>query len=108
MANRIEYSGIQPTAFVTPTSRYSSSRVIKYSDQKMTTFETYKRRPFEMSSGDQLAVIPAGMEYRPDLMSMERYGTTDLWWRIMEANKLKDVMEFKAGRTIILPENIYG
>jgi hypothetical protein len=108
MANYIEYSGIPPTSFVTPTSRYSSSRVIKYSEQKLTTFETYRRKPFTMSSGDQLAVIPAGMEYRPDLMSMERYGTTDFWWRIMEVNKLKDVLDFKAGNTIILPENIYG
>ena len=61
-----------------------------------------------MSSGDQLTVIPNGMEYRPDLMSIQRYGTTDFWWRIMEVNKMKDIMEFKAGKTIILPENIYG
>lgn len=108
MANYIEYSGVKSTTFVSATSRYSSSRVLKYSDQKITTFETYKRRPFKMTSGDQLAVISAGMEYRPDLMSMERYGTTDFWWKIMEANKFKDVLDFKAGKTIILPENIYG
>jgi hypothetical protein len=107
MANSIEFSNIQPTLFVTPTSRYASSRVIKYSDQKITTFETYKRRGFVMSGSDQLAVIPAGMEYRPDLMSIQRYGTTDFWWRIMEVNKINDIMEFRAGRTIILPENIY-
>lgn len=107
MANRIEFSTNNATTFVTPTSRYASSRVIKYSDQKMTTFETYKRKPFRMSAGDQLAVIPAGMEYRPDLMSMERYGTTDFWWRIMEVNNIRDVVDFKAGRTIVLPENIY-
>lgn len=108
MANSIEYTGISPTTFVTPTSRYASVRVVKYSDQKITTFETYKRKPFAMSSRDQLAVIPVGMEYRPDLMSADRYGTTDLWWKIMEANKMKDVLEFRAGRTIVLPENIYG
>ena len=61
-----------------------------------------------MSSADQLAVISPGMEYRPDLMSMQKYGTTDFWWRIMEANRMKDVMEFVAGRTIVLPENVYG
>jgi len=108
MANQIEYSGIAATTFVTPTSRYSSSRVIKYSSQKMTTFETYKRKPFVMSSDDQLAVIPNGMEYRPDLLSVQRYGTTDFWWRIMEVNNMKDIMDFKAGKTIILPGNIYG
>lgn len=108
MANSLEYSNIDPRTFVNATSRYSSSRVVKYSDQKIATFETYKRKPFMMTSADQLAVVPVGMEYRPDLMSLERYGTVDFWWRIMEANNIKDVMEFKAGRTIILPDNIYG
>ncbi len=107
MANKIEFSNTSATTFVSPTSRYVSSRVIKYSDQKITTFETYKKNPYKMGAGDQLAVIPGGMEYRPDLMSMERYGTTDFWWRLMEANNIKDVIEFTAGRTIILPENIY-
>jgi hypothetical protein len=108
MANSIEYAATAPTMFVTPTSRYASSRVLKYSDQKITTFETYKRKSFVMASGDQLAVIPNSMEYRPDLMSIQRYGTTDFWWRIMEVNNIKDIMDFKAGKTIVLPENIYG
>lgn len=108
MANKIEYSDLNPRIFVGATSRYSSSQVLKYSGQKITTFETYKRKPFVMTSADQLTIIPNGMEYRPDLMSLERYGTVDFWWRIMEANNIKDVMEFKAGRTIILPDNVYG
>ena len=108
MANSIEYSDTISRLFVTATSRYSSSRVLKYSEQKITTFETYRRKPFVMSSADQLAVIPNGMEYMPDLMSLERYGTVDFWWRIMEVNSIKDVMDFRAGSTIILPDNIYG
>lgn len=108
MANNIEYTNLEAKQFVTATSRYGSSRVVKYSDEKITTFETYKRKPFVMKQQDQLMVITAGMEYRPDIVSMEKYGTTDFWWRIMEANRMKDVTEFKAGRTIILPENAYG
>jgi hypothetical protein len=41
-------------------------------------------------------------------MSFDKYGVSDFWWKIMEANGMKDVMEFKAGRTIVLPENVYG
>jgi hypothetical protein len=108
MANEIEYTTLEAKMFVVPTSRYLNSRVIKYSNQKITTFETYRRKPFTISSADQLAVISPGMEYRPDLMSMQKYGTTDFWWRIMEANRMKDVLEFVAGRTIVLPENVYG
>lgn len=108
MANKIEYTNLRATQFVPATSRYESSRVIKYSDQSITTFETYKKKKFVPSNQDQLTVITTGMEYRPDILSMEKYGTTDFWWRIMEANNIKDVTEFKAGRTIILPENAYG
>ena len=55
-----------------------------------------------------MAVIPSGMEFRPDLVSKEKYGVPDFWWKILEANKMKDIFEFRAGKTIILPENVYA
>lgn len=108
MANKIEYSQIKPTEFVTRLSRYSNSKVVYYSENKIITFETYKRKKMNPSSRDQVTVISPGMEYRPDLVSFDKYGLPDFWWKIMEANKMKDIMEFKAGRTILLPENVYG
>jgi len=48
------------------------------------------------------------MEYRPDLVSRDKYGIPDFWWKIMEVNNIKDIIDFKAGRTIVLPENIYA
>lgn len=107
MANKIEFTDLQPNDFVTRVSRYMSSRIIYYSDEKIITFETYKKQKFSPSSTDQVAIIPPGMEYRPDLVSKEKYGISDFWWKIMEANNISDIMDFKAGRTIILPENIY-
>jgi hypothetical protein len=108
MANKIEFTDTKATDFVTNVSRYAKSRVLYYSENKITTFETYKRNKFSPSPRDQVAVISPGMEYRPDLMSFDKYGVSDFWWKIMEANGMKDVMEFKAGRTIVLPENVYG
>jgi hypothetical protein len=108
MANKIEYANLRPTDFVTNVSRYASSKVIYYSDEKIITFETYKRKVIKKSKTDQVAVIPPGMEYRPDLVSKEKYGIPDFWWKIMEANNMKDVMEFRAGRTITLPEEVYA
>jgi hypothetical protein len=107
MANKIEFTDLQANDFVTRVSRYSSSKVIYYSDNKIITFETYKKQKFESSQTDQVAVIPPGMEYRPDLVSKEKYGIPDFWWKIMEANNISDIIDFRAGRTIILPENIY-
>lgn len=108
MANKIEFTNLQAKTFVTKVSRYASSKVLYYSDEKILTFETYKRKNYKESSGDKVAVIPPGMEYRPDLVSKERYGLPDFWWKIMEVNKIKDIIDFKAGKTIILPENVYG
>lgn len=108
MANKIEYANIKSSKFVNQTSRYINSKVIYYSDDKIITFDTYKKTPFNASKQDQVAVIPSGMQYRPDLVSKERYGTVDFWWKIMEINNIKDVFDFTAGRTIILPGNIYA
>lgn len=108
MANRIEYTDIESKEFVTTTSRYADSKVIYYSDEKIITFETYKKSKHLASSNDLVTVISAGMEFRPDLVSKERYGTIDFWWKIMEVNNIKDIYDFKAGKTIVLPENIYG
>lgn len=108
MANKIEYSTIRATEFVTTTSRYADSRVMYYSDEKIITFETYKKKKYQSSRNDQVAIITPSMEHRPDLVSKEKYGTVDFWWKIMEVNNIKDIYEFKAGKTIVLPENIYG
>lgn len=108
MANKIEFTTTKATEFVTRLSRYSESKVMYYSDIKIITFETYKRKSYTPSSRDQVTVITPGMEYRPDLMSSDKYGIPDFWWKIMEANGMKDVTEFRAGKTITLPENIYG
>lgn len=108
LANKIEFTDLRATNFVTNVSRYAQSRVVYYSSEKIITFETYKRKKFVPSARDQVTVVTPGMEYRPDLMSFDKYGTPDFWWKILEANEMKDVAEFRAGATIILPENVYG
>jgi hypothetical protein len=52
-------------------------------------------------------IIPPQFEYRPDRLSYELYGTVDLWWKIMEANDIKDIFDFKAYLNIRIPSNIY-
>ena len=108
MANKIQYTNLTTDLFVNRSSRYSNSRVIYYGDNKILTFDTYKKKSFMPSTNDQVAAIPSGMRFRPDLVSKQKYGTVDFWWKIMEINNIKDILDFEAGRTIILPENIYG
>jgi len=104
MANFIQYpSNLVAGLYVTPSSRYAKSKIIYYGNQKAITFATYKRQDFPESNDDKFMLITAGYEYRPDLVSQKVYFTTDYWWRIMEANNIYDVLDFKAGITVRLP-----
>jgi len=103
MANSIQVADISPEQFVTATSRYNTSTVLYYTDLARITFATYKRQPFVASSQDLFMVIPIGFAYRPDLISQRVYGFPDYWWKIMEANKIFDIYDFKAGLNIRVP-----
>jgi len=107
MANYIEEAeSLFSSSFVSTGSRYVPSQVYYYGDDKKITFETYKRQERASSSEDKFILLTKGMEYRPDYVSHIAYGTPEFWWPIMEANGIFDVFEFKAGRTIRVPNNI--
>jgi hypothetical protein len=76
--------------------------------KRVLTFGTYKKQiPATSSEEDMYTVVTPGFEYRPDLLSQKVYGTPDFWWKILEANNIKDVFEFKTGKNIRLPGNVY-
>lgn len=106
MANYLEESNITATRFVPVTSRYANSEVLYYTEKKLLTFKTYKKNQNEESLFEtpetKYYVVTSGTEYRPDLVSQKIYGTPDFWWRIMEANNIKDIFDFKSGLNLIL------
>ena len=52
----------------------------------------------------KVAVIPAGMQGRADLISNSAYGTPDYGWLICAANNILDPFEqLIAGKQIIIP-----
>lgn len=106
MANSIETtSGLSNLTFVGPSSRYLNSEIVNYviNGSKFLTFKTYKRTPRQAAEDDRFYVIPPGSQYRPDIVSKFVYGREAWWWVIMQANNMFDVMDFKAGKTIIIP-----
>jgi hypothetical protein len=107
MANKIEDANVSASEFVSRLSRYATSKVLFYGNNKTTTFATYKRKSAPILQTDKYTVIPAGMEFRPDLMSRATYGVPDLWWKILEANNMKDILEFKAGTNVRLPTRVF-
>lgn len=108
MANYIEYTNIQPRRFVPISSRYYESPIIFYTENKLMTYTTYKKTVIPKTNRDRYYIVTAGKEYRPDLVSLAAYGTVDYWWKIMEANNIKDIFDFKAGLNIRLPDAILG
>jgi hypothetical protein len=108
MANLIEHTKISAKRFVPVSSRYAETQVVYYTENKLLTFVTYKKSPTTLGSKDRYYVVSPGTEYRPDLVSQTAYGTVDFWWKIMEANNIKDVFEFKAGLNIRIPNAILG
>lgn len=104
MSALIEYSRTRASTIVTPASRYIKQNVIYYGEQRLLTFDSYFRQNYTPTGDEQVMVISKGVEFRPDLVSNDYYGFPDNWWRILEANKMMDIWEFKAGKTILLPK----
>ena len=107
MANNITVTNFPASRFVSQTSRYISSPVLYYGPNNILTFATYHRPSYPTSTKDRYMVISATREYRPDLVSFEQYGTVSFWWKIMEANGMKDILEFAAGTNIRLPAVLF-
>ena len=84
-------------------SRYKKQQVIYYGEQNFITFDLYRRKNYQQRGDERVMLITKGIEYRPDLVAYEIFNAPEAWWRIMEANNMKDILEFKAGVTIIIP-----
>lgn len=106
MSVPIEVANIDKKTVITSTSRYMKQNVIYYGEDRLLTFDIYLRSKYTRTGNEKIMLVSKGVEYRPDLVSYQVYGVPDMWWRIMEANGMKDIMEFAAGKTIILPSEI--
>jgi len=77
--------------------------VVYYSDKKLITLTTYKKRIFPTSEQDRFATLTPRHTYRPDLAAFDFYNASSLWWVLMEANGIPDVFDFVAGKDIRVP-----
>lgn len=107
MANFIRELNKNASKYVNASSRYRYSKVIQYTEHGFLAFKTYKKHNIGFHPDDKWFDITEDFEYRPDLASFEFYGTSDFWWRIMEANHMKDILEFKTGVNIRLPGSLF-
>lgn len=103
MPNPVKSTNMEGRKYVSPTSRYVNSVVIRYGPEGKLTYPIYKKKKLNIAPTDQHYEITKEVEYRPDIVSYRFFGAPDYWWRIMEINGMKDILEFRAGRNIILP-----
>ena len=101
MPKPFEYADFLGNKYVPPTSRYALIPVITYEGK--LAYPIYKKKKLAFHPRDQHYEITKEMEYRPDLVSHKFFGAPDFWWKIMEMNRMQDILEFRAGRNIILP-----
>lgn len=66
----------------------------------------YENLPeYPQQEGDIFYVVEGRFQFRPDLLSLEYYGTTKLWWVIMRANNFDHpAKDLEAGTTIRIPD----
>lgn len=103
MANPIITTFIPASKMVISTSRYSRSKVIHYGVDNKITFTIYRREDMGFSPYDKYYEIEPKYEFRPDELSRYFYGVPDYWWKLMEMNGMKDILEFRTGRNIRIP-----
>lgn len=101
MPRPIGHTTAEGRKYVPPTSRYAMTPVIRYENK--IAYPIYKKKNIRPSQFDKHYEISHEMEFRPDLVSNMFFGAPDFWWKIMELNGMKDILEFRAGRNIILP-----
>ncbi len=105
MTQIIERTNILASDVTAPGSRYRElQNVIYYGEQRFITYDLYLRTGYTKSGNEKSMAITKGVEYRPDLVSFDFYGFSDNWWKILEVNGMQDIFEFKAGKTIFLPD----
>jgi len=89
--------------FVSYPFSYKDKKVIDISQN--TEWKNFYLRSKEEDGIIGYAVIPNGLEHRPDLLSFYAYGTPDFYWAILSANDVLDPEdELNAGDKIIIPK----
>ncbi|NJO58798.1 MAG: hypothetical protein HC836_10750 [Richelia sp. RM2_1_2] len=86
--------------------RYAKSSPYSVTDQTSWYLDFYRDPNVPFFGDDELVVIEPKFEYRPDLFSYTRYGTSNFWWVFQRRNMnlIRDpIWDFKANLTIYVP-----
>lgn len=106
----IWYSGFISNAI---SQNYDSSTLNRYKNkinlvniQGTRVFEFIRKTQLyiEPANDDQYYFVDSSKRYRPDLISLEMYGTPILYWVILICNNLSHPLEVKTNMTLRIPQ----
>ena len=106
----IWYSGFISNAI---SQTYDSSTLNRYKNKinlvniqgtRVIEFTRKTQLYIEPANDDQYYFVDSSKRYRPDLISLEMYGTPILYWVILICNNLSHPLEVKTNMTLRIPQ----
>lgn len=106
----IWYSGFISNAI---SQNYDSSTLNRYKNKinlvniqgtRVIEFIRKTQLYIEPANDDQYYFVDSSKRYRPDLISLEMYGTPILYWVILICNNLSHPLEVKTNMTLRIPQ----
>lgn len=106
----IWYSGFISNAI---SQTYDSSTLNRYKNKinlvniqgtRVIEFIRKTQLYIEPANDDQYYFVDSSKRYRPDLISLEMYGTPILYWVILICNNLSHPLEVKTNMTLRIPQ----
>ena len=61
---------------------------------KIAINDFFLKYKLELEDALEFYALPEGLFYKPKLLSLQKYGTTELWLALLRANNMKNITEF--------------
>jgi len=88
-------------------STYDSTSAYFSTGYSQFFLDVMTNRPIPKQSDDQLMEITQTYQYRPDMLALDLYNNSNLWWVFYQRNPntlTAPPLDFKAGVRIYLPK----
>jgi hypothetical protein len=92
MAGKLDFS------FIYPTTLRSNETVLDITLGKFRHFSQFMSGQITKTH-----IVQAHEEGRPELISFNEYGTTELWWIILQVNGINSAMDVTPGQNLSIP-----
>lgn len=95
---------ISPKISTGTLNRYKNKiNLITMNGTRVIEFIKQSQLVLPKGEGDKYYFVDSSKRYRPDLISLEMYGTPNLYWVILACNNLSHPLQVKTNMTLRIP-----